>query len=166
MVNKRTMKKIIVAMVLMLGFQMIQAQTVDRLFSEFRGEENATCVKVPWLPIKLVGLFADDKDGRVIRHISSIRVLDLSDCSQQVQERFATELQQLKMKGYEPLLTVKDDGSHVKMWGQMENKRISELVIGVTGDGDATLCCIKGNLSIDDLNFSMSDGNISLASGK
>ena len=145
---------------------MSQAQTVDGIFKEFRGEENAVCARVPWLPIKLLGLFADDEAGRVIRHISSIRVLDLSDCSQQVQERFGTKLQQLKMKGYEPLLTVKDEGSHVKMWGKMNDERISELVIGVTGDGDATLCCIKGSLRMDDLDFSVTDGGISLLSGE
>ena len=160
------MRKIIVIMALMFGFQMSQAQTVDGIIREFRSEEDAVCVKVPWLPMKLVGLFADDEAGRVIRHISSIRVLDLSDCSQQVQERFAAELQKLKMKGYEPLLTVKDEGSHVKMWGKMNDERISELVIGVSGDGDATLCCIKGNLTMDDLNVSMSESNITLVSGE
>ena len=160
------MRKIIVIMALMFGFQMSQAQTVDGIIREFCSEEDAVCVKVPWLPMRLVGLFADDEAGRVIRHISSIRVLDLSDCSQQVQERFATELQQLKMKGYEPLLTVKDDGSHIKMWGKMNDERISELVIGVSGDGDATLCCIKGNLTMDDLNVSMSESNITLVSGE
>ena len=160
------MRKIIVIMALMFGFQMSQAQTVDGIIREFRSEEDAVCVKVPWLPMRLVGLFADDEAGRVIRHISSIRVLDLSDCSQQVQERFAAELQKLKMKGYEPLLTVKDDDSHIKMWGKMNDERISELVIGVSGDGDATLCCIKGNLTMDDLNVSMSKNNITLISGE
>ena len=160
------MRKIIVIMALMFGFQMSQAQTVDGIIREFRSEEDAVCVKVPWLPMRLVGLFADDEAGRVIRHISSIRVLDLSDCSQQVQERFAAELQKLKMKGYEPLLTVKDDDSHIKMWGKMNDERISELVIGVSGDGDATLCCIKGNLTMDDLNVSMSESNITLVSGE
>ena len=160
------MRKIIVIMALMFGFQMSQAQTVDGIIREFRSEEDAVCVKVPWLPMKLVGLFADDEAGRVIRHISSIRVLDLSDCSQQVQKRFAAELQKLKMKGYEPLLTVKDEGSHVKMWGKMNDERISELVIGVSGDGDATLCYIKGSLRMDDLDFSMSDKNITFASDK
>ena len=160
------MRKIIVVMAFMFGIQMSQAQTVDGIIREFRSEEDAVCVKVPWLPMKLVGLFADDEAGRVIRHISSIRVLDLSDCSQQVQERFAAELQKLKMKGYEPLLTVKDEGSHVKMWGKMNDERISELVIGVSGDGDATLCCIKGNLTMDDLNVSMSESNITLVSGE
>lgn len=153
-------------MALMFGIQMSQSQTVDGIIREFCSEEDAVCVKVPWLPMRLVGLFADDEAGRVIRHISSIRVLDLSDCSQQVQERFATELQQLKMKGYEPLLTVKDDDSHIKMWGKMNDERISELVIGVSGDGDATLCCIKGNLTMDDLNVSMSESNITLVSGE
>ena len=160
------MRKIIVVMALMFGIQMSQAQTVDGIIREFRSEEDAVCVKVPWLPMRLVGLFADDEAGRVIRHISSIRVLDLSDCSQQVQERFAAELQKLKMKGYEPLLTVKDDDSHIKMWGKMNDERISELVIGVSGDGDATLCCIKGNLTMDDLNVSMSESNITLVSGE
>lgn len=160
------MRKIIVVMALMFGIQMSQSQTVDGIIREFCSEEDAVCVKVPWLPMRLVGLFADDEAGRVIRHISSIRVLDLSDCSQQVQERFATELQQLKMKGYEPLLTVKDDDSHIKMWGKMNDERISELVIGVSGDGDATLCCIKGNLTMDDLNVSMSESNITLVSGE
>ena len=51
------MKKIIVAMALMLGFQMNQAQTVNGIFREFRGEEDAVCMKVPWLPIKLTKLF-------------------------------------------------------------------------------------------------------------
>ena len=161
------MKKIIVTMALILGFQMSQAQTVKGIIRDFRGEEDAVCVKVPWLPVKLVGLFADDEAGRVIRHISSIRVLDLSDCSQQVQERFAAKMEQLKLEGYEPLLVVKDDGSSVKMWGKMKGEKIKELLIGVSGDdNEPALIRIKGNLRMDDLNVSMSESNITLVSGE
>ena len=117
--------------------------------------------------MKLVGLFADDEAGRVIRHISSIRVLDLSDCSQQVQERFAAKMEQLKLEGYEPLLVVKDDGSSVKMWGKMKGEKINELLIGVSGDdNEPALIRIKGNLRMDDLNVSMSENNITLVSGE
>lgn len=161
------MKKIIVTMALILGVQMSQAQTVDGIIREFRGEKEAVCVRVPWLPMKLVGLFADDEAGRVIRHISSIRVLDLSDCSQQVQERFAAKMEQLKLEGYEPLLVVKDDGSSVKMWGKMKGEKIKELLIGVSGDdNEPALIRIKGNLRMDDLNVSMSENNITLVSGE
>ena len=161
------MRKIIVVMALMFGIQMSQAQTVDGIIREFCSEEDAVCVKVPWLPMRLVGLFADDEAGRVIRHISSIWVLDLSDCSQQVQERFAAKMEQLKLEGYEPLLVVKDDGSSVKMWGKMKGEKINELLIGVSGDdNEPALIRIKGNLRMDDLNVSMSENNITLVSGE
>ncbi len=160
------MKKIIVATVLMLGFQMSQAQTVDGLFREFADEENATCVKVPWLPIRLIGLFADDEDRQLVKRISSIRVLELSDCTGEVQTRFAAKVQKLKMRGYEPLLTVIDDGSHVRMWGKMKDEVIKELVIGVSGDDEATLCHIKGNLNMEDIDFAISDNSLKLSSSK
>lgn len=161
------MKKIIAVMVLMLGFQMSQAQTVDGIFREFRGEEDAVCMKVPWLPIKLIGLFADDEAGQIASRINSIRVMDLSDCPTQVQERFAAKMERLKLKGYEPLLVVKDGGSRVRMWGKMKGEKIKELLIGVSGDdNEPALIRIKGNLRMDDLNFTMSENNISLRSSK
>ena len=160
------MRKIIVIMALMFGFQMSHAQTVDGLFREFRGEENATCVNLPWLPLKLLGLFADDEAGQIVKRISSIRVLEVSDCSREVQERLASKLQTLKMDDYEPLIVVKDEGSHVRMWGKMKDDTIKELVIGVSDDGDAVLCHIKGKLRLDDLNFSMENNNVTLLSGK
>lgn len=154
-------------MVLMLGFQMSQAQTVDGIFREFRGEEDAVCMKVPWLPIKLIGLFADDEAGQIASRINSIRVMDLSDCPTQVQERFAAKMERLKLKGYEPLLVVKDGGSRVRMWGKMKGEKIKELLIGVSGDdNEPALIRIKGNLRMDDLNFTMSENNISLRSSK
>ncbi len=149
------MKKMIVAMVLMLGFQMSQAQTLGGLFQEFGNEEDAVCLKVPWLPMRLVGLLVDDEAKPIIKRISSVRVLEMSDCSSEVQERFATKMKRMKMKDYEPLLTVKEDDSHVKMWGKMNDESISELVIGVYGDGEAVLCAIKGRLSMDDLKHIM-----------
>lgn len=161
------MRKIIVAMAMMLGFQMSQAQTVNEIFREFRGEEDAVCMKVPWLPIKLIGLFADDGAGQIAARINSVRIMDLSECPAQVQERFAAKMEQLKLEGYEPLLVVKDDGSSVKMWGQMKGEKIKELLIGVSGDdNEPALICIKGNLRMDDLNFSMSENNITLRSAK
>lgn len=160
------MKRIITVMILALGFQLGQAQTIDELFNEFCEEENATYVKVPWLPIRLLSLFADDDAAQVAKHISSIRVLELSDCSSKVKERMASKLQALNMKDYEPLLVVKENGSHVRMWGKKQDECIKELLIGVNDDSDAILCHIKGNLRMEDLNFSMKNNNVTLLSGK
>lgn len=161
------MKKIIVAMVLMLGFQMSQAQTVDEIFEEFRKEKGTTCVRLPWLPIKFVSLFADDESAQAIKRIKSIRVLVLSeDCSEEVRERFVSKMSALKSLEYELLLTVKDADSDIKMWGDVDGENIKDLLIDVNDDEDIVLCRIKGNLNVSDINFSMSDRNITLISGK
>ena len=161
------MKKIIVTMILILGVQMGQAQTVKGIIRDFRGEKEAVCVRVPWLPIKILAMFGDDKASTAVRHINSIRVLELSDCSDEVKERFESKLQQLKPKDYEPLIAMKDDGSRVYMWGKMKGEKIKELLIGVCGDdNEPALIRIKGNLTMDDLNVSMSKNNITLISGE
>ena len=160
------MKRFIIARTMMLGFQLCHAQTVNELFREFRGEENAACVELPWLPLRLLGLFVDDEAGQIVKLISSIRVLEVSDCSREVQDRLASKLQTLKMDDYEPLIVVKDDDNLVRMWGKMKDETVKELVVGVSGDGDAVLCHIKGRLSLDDLNFSMENNNVTLLSGK
>lgn len=154
--NKRMMRKIIVAMVLMLGVQMSQAQTVSGLFSEFRSEENAEYVSVPRILMQISKwamrcMMEEDEVPQIVYKISSVRVLELSDCSGEVQDRFAARMKKLKIKGYEPLVAVKEDGNNVKIWGKVDGEEIRELVIGVHGDGDAVLCCIKGRLGMDDI---------------
>lgn len=150
------MRKIIVAMVLMLGVQMSQAQTVNGLFSEFRGEENAEYINVPRILMQISKwamrcMMEEDEVPQIVYKISSVRVLELSECSEEVQDRFAAKMKKLKMRGYEPLVAVKEGGSNVKIWGKVDGENVRELVIGVHGDGDATLCRIKGELSMDDI---------------
>ena len=161
------MKKIIVGMVLMLGFQMSQAQTVDEIFKEFRKEKGTKCVRLPWLPIKLVSLFSNDESAQAIRRIKSIRVLVLSeDCSEEARERFVSKMSALKSLDYELLLTVKDDDSDIKMWGDVDGENIKDLLVDVIDDEDSVLGRLKGKRKVSDINFSMSDRNITLISGK
>ena len=161
------MKKIIVAMVLMLGFQMSQAQTVDEIFKEFRKEKGTKCVRLPWLPIKLVSLFSNDESAQAIRRIKSIRVLVLSeDCSEEVRERFVSKMSALKSLDYELLLTVKDDDSDIKMWGDVDGENIKDLLVDVIDDEDIVLCRLKGKLKVSDINVSMSKRIMTLELGK
>ena len=161
------MKKIIVAMVLMLGFQMSQAQTVDEILKEFRKEKGTKCVRLPWLPIKLVSLFSNDESAQAIRRIKSIRVLVLSeDCSEEVRERFVSKMSALKSLDYELLLTVKDDDSDIKMWGDVDGENIKDLLVDVIDDKDIVLCRLKGKLKVSDINVSMSKRIMTLELGK
>lgn len=150
------MKKIIAVMVLMLGFQMSQAQTVDGIFREFRYKENAEYMNVPRILMDVVKwaqrrTLEAEEINPVVEKINSVRILDLTKCKGKVQERFSAKVNKLKMKGYEPLLTMRDNDTHVKIWAEIEGEYAHDIVMATTGNGSYVLCSFKGQLSMDDI---------------
>lgn len=150
------MKKIIAVIVLMLGFQMSQAQTVDGIFREFRYKENAEYMNVPRILMDVVKwaqrrTLEAEEINPVVEKINSVRILDLTKCKGKVQERFSAKVDKLKMKGYEPLLTMRDNDTHVKIWAEIEGEYAHDIVMAATGNGSYVLCSFKGQLSMDDI---------------
>lgn len=150
------MKKIIVAMALMLGFQMSQAQTVNGIFREFRYKENAEYVNVPKILMDVVKwaqrrTLEAEEINPMVEKINSVEVLDLTECDKRVQERFSTKVEKLKMNGYEPLMAMNDDETHAKIWAKIEDEKATDIVIVASGNGTYVLCSFKGELSMGDI---------------
>ena len=126
----------------------------DEIFDSFRNEPQAECVRVPKLLLKLGTTFAavdaDDREARqalkLASKLSSVRVLDLDDCSRDVKARFADETDRLEEKGYETLVRVNDDGEKVRICLRRENDYITELLIVNRSDDDASMVQLKGHI--------------------
>ena len=126
----------------------------DEIFDSFRNEPQAECVRVPKLLLKLGTTFAavdaDDREERqalkLASKLSSVRVLDLDDCSRDVKARFADETDRLEEKGYETLVRVNDDGEKVRICLRRENDYITELLIVNRSDDDAAMVQLKGHI--------------------
>lgn len=126
----------------------------DEIFDSFRNEPQAECVRVPKLLLKLGTTFAavdaDDREERqalkLASKLSSVRVLDLDDCSRDVKARFADETDRLEEKGYETLVRVNDDGEKVRICLRRENDYITELLIVNRSDDDASMVQLKGHI--------------------
>ena len=92
---------------------------------------------------------ADDREERqalkLASKLSSVRVLDLDDCSRDVKARFADETDRLEEKGYETLVRVNDDGEKVRICLRRENDYITELLIVNRSDDDASMVQLKGH---------------------
>ena len=150
------MRKIIVAMVLMLGVQVSQAQTVSGLFREFRYKQNAEYMNVPKILMDVVKwaqqrTLEPEEINPAVEKINSMQILDLSECSERTNKRFASKVKKLKMKGYEPLITMTDNNTLVKLWAKIEGETISDIIMIATGNGDSYLCRFRGQLSMDDI---------------
>ena len=150
------MKKIIVTMVLILGVQMGQAQTVNGLFREFRHKQNAEYMNVPKILMNVVKwaqqrTLEPEEINPIVEKINSVQILDLTKCKEKVQERFAAKAKSLKMNGYEALMAMNDNETHVKLWAKIEGEKASDIVMVATGNGSYVLCRFEGELSMDDI---------------
>lgn len=123
------------------------AQTVNGLFNRYEDKPGAKYKNLAPLLMGIIKTFAADKseEGRVIKSIKSIKVLDLEECAPEVRQEFAQKTRNLKPWGMELLVQMKDEDDNVSIWGKMKRNTVRQLLI-VTDD---KMVRIKGKFDLD-----------------
>ncbi|MBO5878501.1 MAG: DUF4252 domain-containing protein [Alistipes sp.] len=107
------MKKLFLLIFLIIGTLQpaAYAQSFDEVVKKFEDKKGAEVLKVPGVLMKMALAFADeDKDMpreamEFLRHITSMTILDLSDCSSADKQAFATAMKSLTIDDFEPIDT-------------------------------------------------------------
>lgn len=142
------MKKYILALALLFVCHIGFAQDLNSLFDEFKKEPNADCISISPFMMAIGKMFmGNDSDAKLVRKFKSIRILDLEACSTSVKERFSKKINAQRIKDYETLVQVNDEGEKVHILAKSKNDVIRELLIVCTGNGDCTLVQLKGKVS-------------------
>lgn len=123
------------------------AQTVNGLFNRYEDKPGAEYKNLAPLLMGIIKTFAADKseEGRVIKSIKSIKVLDLEECAPEVRQEFAQKTRNLKPRRMELLMQVKNGKKNVSIWGKMRRNTVRQLLI-VTDD---KMVRIKGKFDLD-----------------
>lgn len=144
------MKKVMMMAVLAFMAMSVQAQmSVDGLMKKYKNSPKAEYVHVPKVMITLAkAIKTGDADDytKYLKHIDSIKVLDMEDCSNAVKQQFFKDVTQLKTAGYEVLMTAKEAKEQTVIMVKRSKTGIKELVIVDSGDDDAALIQIMGNI--------------------
>lgn len=144
------MKKVMMIAALAFMTMTVQAQiSVDRLMRKYKHSPKAEYVHVPKLMMSLAKtiMTADADDySKYIKHINGIKVLDMEDCSKAVKQQFFKDVARLKTVGYEELMTAKEADEQTVIMVKRSRTGIKELVIIDSGDDDAALIQIMGNI--------------------
>ena len=144
------MKKVMMMAVLALMAMSVQAQmSVDGLMKKYKNSPKAEYVHVPKVMITLAkAIKTGDADDytKYLKHIDSIKVLDMEDCSKAVKQQFFKDVARLKTVGYEELMTAKEADEQTIIMVKRSKTRIKELVIVDSDDDDASLIQILGNI--------------------
>lgn len=144
------MKKVMMMAVLAFMTMTVQAQmSVDRLMRKYKHSPKAEYVHVPKMMMSLAkAIKTGDADDytKYLKHINSIKVLDMEDCSKVVKQQFLKDVTQLKTAGYEELMTAKEADEQTVIMVKRSKTGIKELVIVDSDDDDAALIQILGNI--------------------
>ena len=144
------MKKVMMMAVLAFMAMSVQAQmSVDGLMKKYKNLPKAEYVHVPKVMITLAkAIKTGDADDytKYLKHIDSIKVLDMEDCSKAVKQQFFKDVARLKTIGYEELMTAKEADEQTVILAKRSKTGIKELVIVDSGDDDAALIQILGNI--------------------
>lgn len=144
------MKKVMMMAVLAFMTITVQAQmSVDRLMRKYKHSHKAEYVHVPKMMMTLAkAIKTGDADDytKYLKHIDSIKVLDMEDCSKAVKQQFFKDVTQLKTAGYEELMTAKEADEQTVIMVKRSKTGIKELVIVDSDDDDAALIQILGNI--------------------
>lgn len=154
------MKKFILALMTMMAVGITacaekeQNNNVDRLFKDFASETSAEYVKVPRFLMWVGTTFAsgDESESRIAKKIKGVRVLELSDCNEDVKARFCDRVNDLRTEGLEEIVRMNDSGEKVRIYGKVKGDDIKDLLVFCGDrDGDCVLVEIKGKFGMGDI---------------
>ena len=107
------MKKLFLLIIFIIGTLQpaAYAQSFDEIVQKFEDKKGAEVLKVPGVLMKMALAFADEDEDmpreamEFLKHITSMTILDLSDCNDADKQAFATAMKSLTIDDFEPIDT-------------------------------------------------------------
>lgn len=155
------MKKIILfALLIVTSIQTGLAQDLNTLVSDFSESENALyqAIDKETLNSSLEAAKASDSTGTIasqippfMQKIDMIEVLDLTQCSQEVKEKFTERFNSIEDgDGFETLVSANDESDRARIMAKKDGTIISEILILAINNEKGEIAIVKMTGKLDD----------------
>lgn len=149
------MKKILIILVLMSPAVLFaQNSQLNTFFDKYSGQEGYTSVYITKYMFDLFAKITDEQEDKEFHELTSklnsIKILT-ADSAKEVNtgKKFEKELLKILPKtNYKDLMIVKDGKQNIRFLIREEKSKIAELVMIVTGQGDAVLMFLEGDIDL------------------
>lgn len=148
------MKRILILFVFAISVLGASAQNVEALFRQYKSEKNVEYVHIPRFIMSMAKMLtkAEQEDVKALKAISSIRVLNLEECSPIVRQNFQKTLQTFYPSGYTPIIFSKEADETNYIYVKEKKGYIRELLILSADKQDGAIVHIKGRIKPDEVN--------------
>lgn len=145
------MKKIYTLLTFMLLSLSVQAQvSVQSLISKYKSTPKAQYVHIPKSMMTLAKMIDKGDAGdyaTYAKHIDSIKVLDMEDCSKPQKEQFLKDVEKLTTAGYEEVVRANESRERAVVLIRKDKDVIRELVVVNASLEDAAVVQIQGKIT-------------------
>lgn len=126
------------------------SRDIDKIFSVFSKEAEADNVRLGKFAMAFIKPATLGKENsEFMKRISSLQILDLTDCSRDVKRRFEEQVKDIEKEGYDVLMRIKNNDDDILIMSKSKKDKIKELVI--IEKSDPSIIRMKGNFRISDL---------------
>ena len=146
------MKRIIVlALTALMVAAASWARTADDIISELRDAKHAQYVNVGKGILGLARIFGPNIPG-TNSGVTSVRMLDLSDCKDNVRDKFRKLVRDLYNDGsYEEMMTSEKDDNRAVLLMRGDDQFVDEIVVVQTSESSDVIVVVRGHISAEDV---------------
>lgn len=136
-----------------LTMSMAQAGSLDSYFSKYQEDESFTVVNISSSMFAAIsGLETDAIDPEVKAILDNITGMKILTKLSDGEGYFEEAMQLIKSKGLEEMMTIKDKGENIRIYGRSDGSNHLKEVVMLRGDkSNFILMQIQGKLSIEQL---------------
>ncbi len=131
-----------------------QEDAISKYFEQYYESEDFTSVYISPKMFQMLGKIDtdnmdDDEAKEVLEVISDLRGLRILTTEKNPRELYKEALQKINTKGYEVLMTVRDENENVQFLVKDEGNVINELLLVVGSPDEFVLISFVGNIDLD-----------------
>lgn len=148
------MKRLTIIIILAIMAIQVHAQRapIRSFYQKYKGMENVENIQLSGWVLKLAATFSDEEEaGKMIRHISKLRVLTMEEDNLVSKSEFKQLLKQVRKDKFEDLMHIREDGEDVQILIREDKDRITDVLVLVYGPDSFTLLSLEGALRLKDL---------------
>lgn len=148
------MKRILILFAFSISVLGSSAQSVEALFRQYKSEKNVEYIHIPRFIMSMAKMLtkAELEEAKALKAISSIRVLNLEECSPIVRQNFQKTLQTFHPSGYTPIIFSKEADETNYIYVKEKKGYIRELLILSADKQDGSIVHIKGRIKPEEVN--------------
>ena len=146
------MKKVLLLLLVSMPmFVFSQNNTIEKIYSKYKGYEKTTTLSFGGGLIKLAASFEEEEDLEILEKISQVRLM-VVDENLVTPNDYKVISKDLKKDAFEDLMQINAEGTKVDILVREQGSRISDIILLVNDDGEFIMISIEGDFEYSDLN--------------